>query len=93
MMQTQSAMLRRSVAQAVPFEDIGSGGGEDALFAMEVLHRGHLVAYHPALDVRHSHGGRISAATERFLGYGRMIKRARAIAASRGISASVRGSW
>ena len=91
MMQTQSAMVRRSLARSVPFEDIGAGGGEDALFAMEVLHRGHLVAYHPALDVQHSHGGWNSVAAQRFLAYGRMIARAREIAASRGIPASIRG--
>lgn len=91
MLQTQSAMLRRGVAMEVPFEDFGAGGGEDALFAMEVLHRGHQVGYHPILDVRHSHGGPIAAAVRRFRGYGRMIAHARAEAARRGIPPAICG--
>ena len=91
MMQTQSAMVRRSLAVALPFEELDAGGGEDALFAMEALHRGHRIAYHPALDVRHSHGGSNIAAIRRFLGYSRMIARARDVAAERGISPAICG--
>lgn len=91
MLQTQSAMVRRTVATEVPFAEVGAGGGEDALFAMEVLHRGHLVAYHPMLDVCHSHGGPNADALRRFVGYGRMISQARAEATRRGIPASICG--
>jgi rhamnosyltransferase len=91
MLQTQSALVRRSVAIGIPFRELPTRGGEDALFAMELLQLGHLIAYHPALDVRHSHGGSNWAAWRRFRGYSRMIEAARREAGSRGICRRISG--
>ncbi len=85
MLQTQSAMIRRTLATRTPFREVPPGGGEDVLWAIEHLRLGLRIAYHPAFDVFHSHGGANLRALRRFRAYRRMISRAKACARELGI--------
>lgn len=69
MLQTQSAMVRGRLLRKTPLRELRTNGGEDALWAVEVMSMGYKNAYHPKMDVYHSHGGSNLDAIKRFAGY------------------------
>lgn len=72
-LQTTSCCIRSVQLKKYPFKELRSGGGEDALWAVERFKEGWQAAYHPDLDVYHSHGVSNWQAIRRFASYDLMM--------------------
>lgn len=73
---TISSVIKGTLARQFRFSEMKSGGGEDIYLARQILKSGYKIAFHPSLNVYHSHGGKNRKAIKRFLKYGSMTTEA-----------------
>ncbi|MEI7604181.1 MAG: glycosyltransferase [bacterium] len=76
LLQTISCMIRTDLAKEYPYEEMASKGGEDILFGLKMINKGYKVAFHPDLNVYHSHGGKNLNTINRYLSYSKMAREA-----------------